>query len=192
MTIIICPGVHNPALTDKFVTCLYEQITNSDTKSLKNSNCVNILVFPTDGILPLSGIHILEFLRHKLKSKLKSAVIFIGFSAGVVGAITAAHLWQLEGGHVKALIAIDGWGVPLFGNFPIHRISHDYFTHWSSLLLGGDQNNFYADPPVDHLQMWENPQAVQGWSVKSTINSSSVRLSAVEFIHKLLDLYNAY
>ncbi len=188
MTIIICPGVHNPALTDKFVTCLYEEITHSAS----NYNDVNILVFPTDGISSLSGLHILEFLRRKLKSKLKSAVIFIGFSAGVVGAITAAHLWQLEGGHVKAFIAIDGWGVPLFGNFPIHRISHDYFTHWSSLLLGGDQNNFYADPPVDHLQMWENPQAVQGWSVKSTINSSSVRLSASEFIQKLLNIYNAY
>ncbi|BAZ15171.1 hypothetical protein NIES4071_70430 [Calothrix sp. NIES-4071] len=184
MAIIICPGVHNPALTDKFLTCLYEKITNIPN----NSNYVNILTLPTDGILPLSGLHILEFLRSKLKSE-ETAVIFIGFSAGVVGAIAAAHLWQLQSGHVKAFIAIDGWGVPLFGNFPIHRISHDYFTHWSSLLLGGGENNFYADPGVDHLQMWENPQAVQGWSV-STINSS-VRLSAIEFIQKLLNIYNA-
>jgi hypothetical protein len=176
LTIIICPGINNPTLTEKFVACLSNKINNYK----------NLLTVPADGILPLSGLYIFEFMNQSLKNNLECSVIFIGFSAGVVGAITAANLWQLQFGQVKAFIAIDGWGVPLFGSFPIHRISHDYFTHWSSLLLGGGENNFYADPSVEHLQMWENPQAVQGWSV----NSLSQRLTAAEFIHKLLDLYD--
>jgi hypothetical protein len=183
MTIIICPGIHNPALTKRFIACLYDQIRDSTN----DYTCVNLLTVPADGILPLSGLHIFEFLRQKLKSNLESPVVFISFSAGVVGAIAAAHLWQLQSGEVKAFIAIDGWGVPLFGDFPIYRMSHDYFTHWSSLLLGGTSYNFYADPPVEHLQIWENPQAVQGWLVDSTIDPPcQQRLSAVEFLYKVI------
>ncbi|BDA67586.1 hypothetical protein CAL7716_017520 [Calothrix sp. PCC 7716] len=182
MTIIICPGINNPALTEKFVTCLYDKITDG----LVGNNYVNLLTVPADGILPLSGLHIFEFLRHRLKSNL-DPVTFIGFSAGVVGAIAAAHLWQLQSGKVEAFIAIDGWGVPLLGDFPIYRMSHDYFTHWSSLVLGSGQYNFYADPAVEHLQMWENPQAVQGWLVDSKIDPPyQQRLSAVEFLYKVM------
>ena len=57
---------------------------------------------------------------------------------------------------MKALIAFDGWGVPLVGNFPIYRISHDQFTHWSSELLGKGDKSFYADPPVEHLDLWRS------------------------------------
>lgn len=183
MSIIICPGIHHPALTEKFVACLYDKITGG----LVGNNYVNLLTVPADGILPLSGLHIFEFLRHRLKSNLESPVIFIGFSAGVVGAIAAAHLWQLQSRKVEAFIAIDGWGVPLFGDFPIYRMSHDYFTHWSSLVLGSGQCNFYADPPVEHLQIWENPQAVQGWLVDSKLNPPcQQRLTAVEFLYKVI------
>lgn len=67
------------------------------------------------------------------------------------------------GGQIKALIALDGWGVPLGGNFPIYRLSHDSFTHWSSALLGGGTESFYADPPVEHLELWRSPQTTKGW-----------------------------
>ena len=185
MSIIICPGIHEAGLTQSFVSSLQEQ---SDRSTFLNS--VNILIFPGKGFFALSGFHILQFLHQRLVS-LSQPVLFISFSAGVLGAIVAAYQWQLLGGHVKAFIAIDGWGVPLGGNFPIHRMSHDYFTHWSSSLLGTGQNNFYADPPVDHLEMWRSPQNVQGWctDLSGEKSQSNQRLSAAEFVDMLVKHY---
>ncbi|MEA5502602.1 hypothetical protein VB735_05670 [Halotia wernerae UHCC 0503] len=181
---MICPGIHEPALTQSFISGWLDSSTDS-------SKCQNIVVFPGQGLLALSSLHILQFLRDRLGDKLESPVVFISFSAGVVGAITAAWKWQLLGGDVKAFIAIDGWGVPLWGNFPIHRLSHDYFTHWSSALLGSGQNNFYAQPPVDHLSLWRSPQTVKGWWIDASINIPplQVRLSAAEFLHLLVKRY---
>ncbi|MFS0514445.1 hypothetical protein ACEYW6_06920 [Nostoc sp. UIC 10607] len=198
MSIIICPGIHEPELTESFRFGLLDLVSNSTI----GHKSANILVFPSQDLLVLSAFHILQFLRDRLGDQLKSPIIFISFSAGVVGAIGAAHLWQLLGGRVKAFIAIDGWGVPLQGNFPIHRMSHDYFTHWSSCLLGSGQNNFYADPAVDHLSMWRclttshsasTPQTVQGWWVDSSIGISPPKghLTAAEFLHMLLKHYEA-
>jgi hypothetical protein len=183
MTIIICPGIHDPALTQSFVSGLQERSPNSN-----GENSVDILTFSGEGPLTLSALHILDFLHQNLDDKLKSPVVFISFSAGVVGAIMAARMWQLFGGHIKAFIAIDGWGVPLGGDFPIHRMSHDRFTHWSSKTLGGGQNNFYADPPVEHLSMWQAPGTVQGWWVDGE-SIPNQRLSASEFLLYLLLLY---
>lgn len=186
MNIIICPGIHEIELTQSFVSSLFNPNVERGDQQL-----LNILVFPGEGIFTLSALHILLFLRDRLNNKLESPVIFIGFSAGVVGAIAAATTWQLQGGNVKALIAIDGWGVPLWGNFPIHRLSHDYFTHWSSAILGIGEDNFYADPPVDHLSMWRSPQTVQGnWTDPSIRFSHSQKsLNAAEFLHILLKSY---
>ncbi|MBR8839797.1 MAG: hypothetical protein DSM106950_38810 [Stigonema ocellatum SAG 48.90 = DSM 106950] len=175
MSIIICPGIHEPGLTQNFV-------------SKFKVNPVNLLVFPGEGLLTLSGFHIVQFLHQRLGSWKHQPVLFISFSAGVVGAIVAAYKWQLLGGQVKAFIAIDGWGVPLWGNFPIHRMSHDYFTHWSSSLLGSGQNNFYANPPVDHLEMWRSPQNVQGWDTDFS-GEKSQYLTAAEFLHLLTKRY---
>nr|WP_263012209.1 hypothetical protein [Laspinema sp. D2d] len=110
-------------------------------------------------------------------------LIWIGFSAGVVGAIGAA--WGLHSLQcpVKAFIAIDGWGVPLFAPFPIHRVSHDYFTHWSSALLGRGCESFYADPPVDHLALWNSPESAIGRCIPPDGSISSPhRTTAVEFV----------
>jgi hypothetical protein len=198
MSIIICPGIHEPELTESFKVGLLDMVSNGAIAY----NPANILVYPGKDVLVLSAFHLLEFLRDRLTNSLKSPIIFISFSAGVVGAIGAAHLWQLLGGHVKAFIAIDGWGVPLQGNFPIHRMSHDYFTHWSSCLLGSGQNNFYAEPAVDHLSIWRclttsrtasTPEIVQGWWVDSFIGISPPigRLTAAEFLLMLLKHYEA-
>lgn len=187
MNIIICPGIHEPKLTESFISgCLN---LHSDSSSAQET--VNLLVYPEQGVLTTSPLHILQFLHNCLGNELESPVIFISFSAGVVGAILAANSWQLLGGHVKAFIAIDGWGVPLWGDFPIHRISHDYFTHWSSSLLGSGQNNFYAEPAVDHLSMWRSPQTVQGFWVDPSLEfyPKSDRLSAAEFLRLLLQRY---
>ncbi|NJM68958.1 MAG: hypothetical protein HC862_01355 [Scytonema sp. RU_4_4] len=187
MSIIICPGIHESALTQCFVSGWIEQVINE----AKNQKKVDLLIFPGESGLALSAFHILQFLHKHLQDRIESPVVFISFSAGVVGSILAAHKWQQIGGYVKAFIAIDGWGVPMWGNFPIHRMSHDYFTHWSSSLLGSGENNFYADPPVDHHQMWRSPQTVQGCSLDSCFGESppKERLSAAEFLHLLLRRY---
>ncbi|BAY09788.1 hypothetical protein [Calothrix sp. NIES-2098] len=187
MSIIICPGIHEPELTESFISgCLN---LNSDSSTTKEA--VNILVYPEQGVLNLSPFHILYFLHNCLGNELESPAIFISFSAGVVGAMLAANSWRFLGGNVKAFIAIDGWGVPLWGDFPIHRMSHDYFTHWSSSLLGSGKNNFYAEPAVDHLSMWRSPQTVRGCWVDPSeeFYSKSDRLSASEFLHLLLKRY---
>ncbi|MBD2448022.1 hypothetical protein H6G76_12765 [Nostoc sp. FACHB-152] len=184
MNIIICPGIHDPELTQSF-------ISSGLGIDFDNTSSQRIMVFPENGFLALSAPHIVHFLSDRLKNKLDSPVIFISFSAGVVGAIVAAWNWQILGGQVKAFIAIDGWGVPLWGDFPIHRLSHDYFTHWSSLLLGSGHNNFYAEPTVDHLSMWRSPQTVQGWWVDSSVEvpRQKMRLTAAEFLHLLVKRY---
>lgn len=116
--------------------------------------------------------------------------IFIGFSAGVVGAIGAAWGLQAHSQSVRAAIAFDGWGVPLYGNFPIHRISHDFFTHWSSSLLGSGDEGFYADPPVDHLALWSAPDAAWGWRVPPPgSRSQPSRTTAADFLSALLRRY---
>ncbi|MHC5613782.1 MAG: hypothetical protein ACYTXA_22980 [Nostoc sp.] len=196
MSIIICPGIHQPDLSESFRVELLDLISHSSV----SQKPANILVYPGQDFLVLSAFHILQFLRvsvdhprYRKSLQLKSPIIFISFSAGVIGAIGAAYLWQLLGGHVKAFIAIDGWGVPLEANFPIHRMSHDYFTHWSSCLLGSGQDNFYAQPAVDHLSMWKSPQTVQGCWVDSSIGIFPPKghLTASEFLLMLLKRYEA-
>jgi hypothetical protein len=184
MNIIICPGIHDPELTQSF-------ISGGLGIGFDSTSSQRIMVYPKNDVLALSAPHILHFLSDRLKQQLDSPVIFISFSAGVVGAIVAAWNWQILGGQVKAFIAIDGWGVPLWGDFPIHRLSHDYFTHWSSLLQGSGHNNFYAEPAVDHLSMWRSPQTVQGCWVDSSVEVTpqQIRLTAAEFLHLLLKSY---
>ncbi|MDJ0796247.1 MAG: hypothetical protein QNJ51_05325 [Calothrix sp. MO_167.B12] len=184
MSVIICPGIHQPELTENFVSNCLEPITDK----LGELSSVNILVYPGKGVVNLSGVHLFKFLCDSLGNRRTTPVVFISFSAGVVGAIVAAMSWHILGGKIKAFIAIDGWGVPLWGDFPIHRISHDYFTHWSSKMLGSGHNNFYAEPAVEHLQMWREPQSVQGWWVDSPIGGLSANqyLSLTQFLYLLL------
>ena len=185
MNVIICPGIHESSLTKSFI----KSLTDANSNSSLNQKSVNILEFPANNLSALSGFHIWQFLRDSLAPELKSPVIFISFSAGVVGAIAAASLWQNTVGNVKAFIAIDGWMVPLTGNFPIHRTCHDYFTHWSSCLLGSSHNNFYAQPAVEHLELWRSPSTVDGYLVDSPSEELPSSLTAAEFVKILLQRY---
>ncbi|MGQ4646720.1 hypothetical protein [Lyngbya aestuarii] len=187
-SLVICPGSHNPQLTQDFLEALHCQ----EQGNLSNSWTHNLLIFPTQNYPAYSPIHILEFLRQRVDSE-RSPIVFIGFSAGVAGAIGAAWGWQLSGGKVKALIAVDGWGVPLSGNFPIHRISHDYFTHWSSALLGNGEDSFYADPAIEHLQLWQKPDFCEGWWVRPArggIPEQRTFTTAARLIMHLLQRYS--
>lgn len=170
MRIVICPGIHSPELTEQFIAALGQPLDQ-------------VLIVPSDRIPVYSPKHIFNFLSpvHPMP------LLFIAFSAGVVGAIGAARLWQRQGGKVQGLVAIDGWGVPLFGNFPIHRMSHDFFTHWSSALLGEGLKSFYADPPVEHLTLWHSPDQVQGYGI---VETSRQAITANHFLIGLIDRYS--
>ncbi len=184
--IIICPGIHDLQLTQDFL----EKLQLSKDNNQFSSRTTQVLSFPTQNHPAYSAIDIMEFLKSKI-TNIKSPVAFISFSAGVVGAIGAAWAWQLLGGNVKTLIAIDGWGVPLAGNFPIHRLSHDYFTHWSSALLGAGEDSFYADPGVEHLELWQSPDSCNGWCVHQNMMGKLERryMTEAEFIIYLLQKY---
>jgi len=210
MSIVICPGIHDPALTLRFLEGLWCEggygASSLLSQAASSSKAGNIVIFPAQDYPAFSAFHILQFLCEGRRVPLESPVVFISFSAGVVGAIGAAWGWQLLGGQVKAFIALDGWGVPLCGNFPIHRLSHDEFTHWSSSLLSSGEDSFCAQPPVSHLDLWQSPQLVQGWRshpVEGTQGNACgssgdfleqaqarVRLSAAQFLTTLLAQYD--
>ena len=154
MAIIICPGIHSPELTEQFIQGIQDRIKQ------------NYLVLPTTEYLPYSAIAVSQWLNQQSLSKTEP-LFFISFSAGVVGSFGAAWAWHLQGGQISKFIAIDGWGMPLSANFPLHRVSHDYFTHWSSGILGAGQQGFYAEPEVEHLALWRSPKTSYGWRIIS-------------------------
>lgn len=194
MSVIICPGVHPPELTQGFLEGIGKLL-----------NLKQVYVLPTSQFPAYSGLHILKFLSRQPSAQVQlqhctlHPLVLIGFSAGVVGAIGAAQILQSLGGQVKAVIAFDGWGVPLLGNFPIHRVSHDRFTDWSSTLWGRNDSSFYADPDIAHLDLWRSPQTVQGWTTEAVDSASTARLAgygqkqyattAAQFLKHLLIQY---
>jgi hypothetical protein len=185
-SIIICPGIHNSQLTDGFLAGLRQR----EIETIFPNWNQQVLVFPTQDYPAYSTINILEFLQHHTAKT--TPLVFISFSAGVAGSITAAWTWQIFGGKIKAFIAVDGWGVPLSGSFPIHRLSHDYFTHWSCALLGAGEDSFYADPAVEHLEIWQNPHTCQGWWIHPAKENKSTKrtfTTAADFVIQLLRCY---
>ena len=172
MTVIICPGIHPPELTRQFVLAIRDKIDRQ------------YLVLPTEH-QPYSAIAIYQWLNLQSLSKTEP-LSFISFSAGVVGSFGAALAWQLQGGKISRFIAIDGWGMPLIANFTVHRISHDYFTHWSSSIMGAGQEGFYADPGVEHLDIWRSPNNCYGWQTISLGYRTRVLLS--DYLSMLLNL----
>ncbi len=181
MTIVICPGIHDPALTQSFIAQLRAA---RFPEPARLERLEQPLIFPTQTSLAYSPVHVLEFLQRHCS--IQSALILICFSAGVVGGIGAAWPWQQAGGKIQAFLALDGWGVPLYGDFPIYRISHDYFTYWSSQLLGAGVESFYADPAVEHLDLWRSPYTTQGWWVQA---GQRQRTDAATLINLLLERY---
>lgn len=185
MTIVICPGVHAPSLTEAFIAALNLPFT---PRQLHSGHCSNLgfdpsslVVLPTQQIPPYSPLEVLQFLEQHCSPI--QPIFIISFSAGVVGSMGAAWLWEQKGRPVQALLALDGWGVPLVGHWPIYRFSHDQFTHWSSQLLGATSTSFYADPAVEHLEFWRSPDQVRGWRI-TPADRQQTTLKAC--IHQLL------
>ncbi|MGK7931703.1 MAG: hypothetical protein AB4041_09750 [Microcystaceae cyanobacterium] len=146
------------------------------------------MIFPTNKYPAYSPWHLYHFIQQEIPDFQQHNLIFIAFSAGCVAAIGTALILDKLYHNINALIAFDGWGVPLVANFPIYRVSHDYFTHWSSQLLGIGVVNFYADPDVDHLDLWGNPQQVKGWEVEplSCYQSIITPVHLMDFLNNLL------
>ncbi len=189
MYVIICPGMHDRSATHMFVAALQGRLDSVGADQF------TLLTFPADRYPAYSAWHILRFLHEQLgrycpDDWLQTPLVLIGFSAGVVGAMGAAIGWQGLGGTVKALIAIDGWGVPLAGSFPLHRLSHDYFTHWSSALLGQGEDSFYADPDVAHLDLWRSPETARGWWISASGAHARTLTNAASFLTALLARYS--
>lgn len=185
-TVVVCPGVHPPDLTQQFMRSL--QGVNVPTDQW--------LVFPAERYPAYDSLQVLRFI-HETQSQqgatagANSPLLFIGFSAGVVGALGAACALENLGRTVKALFAIDGWGVPLWGGFPSHRLSHDAFTHWSSSLLGAGCDRFYADPPVEHLELWRSPHTIHGQQVPSAAPQTPIKTTAGLYLAQWLRTYQA-
>ncbi|MEG4026435.1 hypothetical protein [Microcoleus sp. S13C4] len=188
MRLVICPGVHEPKLTDCFLAGLSGLWGLAADR--QNQQIVDgVKIFPAHKYPPFSSLDILHFLcSEELAGE---SLVFVSFSAGVAGAIGAAWMWQQLGGQVGAFFALDGWGVPLGGNFPIHRISHDRFTHWSSAILGSGGESFYADPAIEHLDLWRDPQTAKGWHVSQTTAGveTVAPTTAAQFLVHLLKQY---
>lgn len=99
----------------------------------------------------------------------------------------AAWAWQQLGGQIAAILAIDGWGVPLLKDIPCYRLSHDFFTHWSSALLGSGRDSFYAAPDVTHADLWQNPQRIEGrWITHSRGSETPASVTAAVFIQSIV------
>ncbi|HEY9825995.1 MAG TPA: hypothetical protein V6D19_11140 [Stenomitos sp.] len=178
MTVVLSPGIHTPLYSERF----WQAITLTYGQHYPNHSLDKARIVTDAQNWGFSAPHVFSFLQQSLLPK--QSICLIGFSAGVVGAIGAALGWHATGGTVRAFIAVDGWGVPLYGPFPIYRLSHDAFTHWSSQPLGGGQASFYADPGVPHLDLWRSPHQAWGWFC--TEGGSKTRSNAASVICQLL------
>ena len=174
MPIIICPGIHVSELTEQFVKGIQNIIGQQ-----------RYLIFPTDQYPPYSAIAVYNWLKKQSFSGAETqSLSFIAFSAGVVGSIGAALAWELQGGKVNYFVAFDGWGMPLIGNFPIHRVSHDYFTHWSSNITGGATCSFYAETKIEHLDLWRSPGLCWGW--ETIAHGQKTRITLNNYLAKII------
>lgn len=196
MTILICPGIHPAVETEDFLLGL-EQAGHDLTQH-------PLWVYPATDQPAYSAFHVFKYLGDRTQEfypqsayedsadwvRRAQPLSLICFSAGVVGALGAALAWQALGGVVRTFIAIDGWGVPLFTPFPTYRLSHDEFTHRSCLLMGGGRAGFWAEPGVDHRDLWRSPHTTlgkverhdDGWGSKP----AQASITAAQFIGECL------
>jgi len=180
LNLIICAGIHPLTWTDDFVANL-----NHSEINLKPEN---LLIFPTDLFRAYDGQKIFQFIQESYpQPNFSPPFIIIGFSAGVVGALIASRLWQRHGGKVLALIALDGWGVPLIADFPIFTLCHDYFTHLTLIKFNSQVDSFYAEPSVSHEHIWRSPLQTIGWWQKP--DGTKQKTNAMTIIKSCLEKY---
>ncbi|MEO0768857.1 MAG: hypothetical protein AAFY72_05395 [Cyanobacteria bacterium J06649_4] len=119
LPVFICPGFHEPALTQQWIKSLPGFVQPTVLKASPVSPLEIYQALVTTYGDPSEALS---------ESGVKPPIVAVGFSAGVVGLVGAIALWQQHGGTCARFIAIDGWAVPILG-IPVTRISHDRFTH---------------------------------------------------------------
>jgi hypothetical protein len=166
---LVVPGVVPQEATDRF---------------LQQLNIVGGCCVPP-GVSPYSPISLDRFTRTQ---DLASDLVVIAYSAGCVGALGWIPLWQRQKKTIKALIAIDGWPVPFWGKFPIYRVSHDLYTHHTTLYLGAGLEQFYCDPAVEHRNLWTYPEASWGlWVKQNNKQKETYRATALDFLQNIVE-----
>ena len=195
--LLICGGMHPPSATGQILATL---ASDRDLSQL-----TRVVVAPQQGLGVISAFALRQALESAIDSGTASenawvntagdsagdtagntsgtsapGLIIWAFSAGCVGATALATYWQRWRGPVQGIFLVDGWGVPKPPTVPTYRLSHDRFTHDTSGLLGAGEVNFYADPAVPHLDLWQHPQVVTGWSVGP--GQRAEKLTAADFL----------
>ena len=177
--VVVCGGIHPMELTNSFF--------DSWNSFSKTNYVVDSLIFPTNKYPAYDGQQIFRYIIKNKINTHSDSLTFFAFSAGVVGAMGAARLWQRKGGRVKGFFAFDGWGVPLVADFPIHCFSHDQFTHHTSTFWVKNQDHFSAYPSVSHLDIWRSPFNLNGYWHKK--NNQKIICKGGEFIDFWLKQY---
>ncbi|MGF1567803.1 MAG: hypothetical protein ACFCVD_07000 [Nodosilinea sp.] len=188
VVLVVCGGLHPASYSGQILTILAQD---------HHLGQLRVLVFspPPPPIAVLSAHALRRWLETALAPTQAATgtypkLIFWAFSAGCVGATALVEYWRRYRGQVLALFLVDGWGVPGITGVPIHRLSHDRFTHATSAWLGAENLSFYAHPAVPHLQLWQQPQLARGWAIgPSGSKISRSNLSAAEFLTAQSRLY---
>ena len=160
--LVICDGIHPPRETEGILALVGQDSLLSR---------LPIRHFSPGSPAVLSGAALLRWLEgdgqpaRGINPDYPRLIIW-AFSAGCIGAVALAQYWQRYRGGVLALFLVDGWGVPAGGPMPLHRLSHDWFTHVSSGYLGPGTVSFVSRPAVSHHQLWSHPEQVWGYQVR--------------------------
>lgn len=179
MGIVICPGLVAAAASQRFWQMVQQHLSAEANPSTMASN--DVIFLPPD--CPVySPEHVLQALQPFL-TPVQNPWVWIGFSAGVVGGLGAARHCHPQF-PVQRFIALDAWGVPLIAPFPIDHLSHDRWTHQVVSTFNTLNSSFYADPGVNHLDLWETPSTVTGWDCK--LDHSPIPTTAADYIAQLV------
>lgn len=211
IVLLICGGMHAPSSTGQILaTISRDQVLSQQTVVCAPQQGLGVLSpfalrralhnraprssTPTTAALPRSSGD--DFDSPAPGAALENAppaLIIWAFSAGCVGAAALATHWHRHRGPVLGLLMVDGWGVPRDPAVPVYRLSHDRTTHDTSRWLGAGEIDFYADPAVPHLHLWQQPQSVMGWAVAPA--EAPQPLTAADFLclrsRQAIDHYTA-
>ncbi len=182
------------------------ELTDRTIDRLDLPASIHKIIVPTDRVFPCDPVSIANHIERQMAdssvipaSKAPIKLNFLGFSAGTIGALGAAWLWR-DRAQLGAIILCDGWGVPIlpvwdwFTNrqqpriapMPnLYRVSHDRWTHDTWSRMGIATPSFVADPEVEHLTLWSDPDCILGDSI-DVAGQTIATLSAKDYIRQCL------
>ncbi|MFQ4135839.1 hypothetical protein PGN35_005915 [Nodosilinea sp. PGN35] len=174
--LLVCGGIHPPSYSGQILAAIAQDET-------LDRLCWAVS-FPSSGLNVFSPFALRQSLEPAFgtapcQGQLPGLIIW-AFSAGCVGAVALATYWQRYRGPVLAIFLVDGWGVPRPPGLRVHRLSHDRMTHDTSRWLGAGDEDFWADPPVSHLTLWQQPHRTEGWATAQ--QQVGERLTAEAFL----------